>query len=217
MAELPNPFFHFTFLRHGESVGNLEKRHQGHADFALTEKGRLQATALAGRWKAEGRLFDRALSSPLLRARETAEIICTALGVPLAFDPDLKEIDNGLMAGRTTEEAAGLMIPAETMTSYTHFGRTGESRWQVYLRAGRVVQKLVDASPGRTLVVAHGGILNMTLYAILGIPLQNNFAGARFLFKNTTFTTFTYEPQRHIWRMHSFDDRSHLDDREDEE
>jgi 2,3-bisphosphoglycerate-dependent phosphoglycerate mutase len=210
MADTPVSVYTFTFLRHGESVGNLEKRHQGHADFPLTEKGRAQACLLAERWKAEGRTFDRAVSSPLLRARETAEIICGYLGMPLELDPDLKEIDNGMLAGRNDQEAAGLLLKPELMTTYSHFGKTGESRWQVYLRAGRMIQKLVDASPGRTLVVAHGGILNMTMYAILGIPLQANFSGSRFLFENTTFATFTFEPARHIWRLHHFDDRAHL-------
>src|SRR5450756_2964317 len=64
-----------TFLRHGESVGNLENRFQGHADFPLTETGRAQARALAERWHTEGRLFERVFSSPLARARETAEIL----------------------------------------------------------------------------------------------------------------------------------------------
>jgi broad specificity phosphatase PhoE len=48
------PFYHITFLRHGESVGNVEDRFQGQADFSLTDKGRLQAQALADRWQAEG-------------------------------------------------------------------------------------------------------------------------------------------------------------------
>ena len=69
-----------TFLRHGESVGNLENRFQGHADYPLTEKGRSQARALAKWWNAEGISFNRACSSPLLRARETAEIICAGSG-----------------------------------------------------------------------------------------------------------------------------------------
>jgi len=44
------------------------------------------------------------------------------------------------------------------------------SRWELYLRAGRAIQHILDRSPGRYLVAAHGGVLNMALYAILGIP-----------------------------------------------
>lgn len=199
-----------SFLRHGESVGNMENRFQGHADFPLTEKGRLQARALAERWQAEGVLFDRAFSSPLLRARETAEIVCTALGVPLEFDPDWMEMNNGLLAGLSDEEAEQVAPRPNFMTPYTRFGRTGESRWEVYLRAGHAVQRILDQPARSTLIVAHGGILNMTMYAILGIPLQADFTGPRFMFHNTTFATFTYEPEHHNWRMLHFDDRPHL-------
>jgi len=198
-----------TFLRHGESVGNLENRFQGHADFPLTETGRAQARALAERWQAEGCIFERAFSSPLLRARETAEIVCGALNVPLELDPDWMEIDNGLLAGLSDEEADQAVPRPAFITPYTHTGRTGESRWEVYLRAGRNVQKLVDHPTRHTLVVAHGGILNMTLYAILGIPIQADSSGPRFMFHNTTFATFTYEAEHHNWRMLNFDYRPH--------
>ncbi len=201
-----------TFLRHGESVGNAEHRFQGHADFALTERGRLQARALAERWQAEGVAFDRALSSPLLRARETAEIICAALNVSLELDAGWMEINNGLLAGLDDGQAEQIAPRPAFITPYTHTGQTGESRWEVYLRAGRNVQKLLDQPPGRTLIVAHGGILNMTLYALLGIPVQADHTGARFMFHNTTFATFSYDPGRHNWRMLHFDHRPHLQD-----
>ncbi|MBI4730895.1 MAG: histidine phosphatase family protein [Chloroflexi bacterium] len=207
---MTSEIYTITFLRHGESVGNMENRFQGHADFPLTEKGRLQARALAERWQAEGVLFDRAFSSPLLRARETAEVVCTALGVPLEFDPDWMEMNNGLLAGLSDEEAEQVAPRPDFMTPYTRFGRTGESRWEVYLRAGRAVQRILDQPARSTLIVAHGGILNMTMYAILGIPLQADFTGPRFMFHNTTFTTFTYEAEHHNWRMLHFDNRPHL-------
>ncbi|MEW6093327.1 MAG: histidine phosphatase family protein [Chloroflexota bacterium] len=203
-----------TFLRHGESVGNLENRFQGHADFPLTEKGRLQARLLAERWKAEGRTFDRAISSPLLRARETAEIVCAALDVPLEFDPDWMEMNNGLLAGLDDEQAAQVAPRPDFMTPYTRFGKTGESRWEVHLRAGRAIQRILDQPAGTYLVAAHGGVLNMAMYAILGIPVQADFSGPRFMFHNTTFTTFTYESEHHNWRMLHFDDRPHLNGEE---
>jgi 2,3-bisphosphoglycerate-dependent phosphoglycerate mutase len=209
MAEPPALITTVTFLRHGESVGNLENRFQGHADFPLTEAGRAQARALAERWKAEDRTFNRAFSSPLLRARETAETICGALNVALEIDPDWMEINNGLLAGLSDEEAKREVPRPVYITPYTHTGRTGESRWEVYLRAGRNIQKLLDQTAGHTLVVAHGGILNMTMYAILGIPVQADHTGARFMFHNTTFATFSYETEHHNWRMLAFDDRSH--------
>jgi 2,3-bisphosphoglycerate-dependent phosphoglycerate mutase len=175
----------------------------------LTEKGRAQARALASRWEAEGITFDHCIASPLLRACQTAEIISTVLKIPLELDPDWMEIDNGLIAGLTSEQAEQVAPPPDFMTPYTHYGKTGESRWEVFLRAGRAIQHILNRPAGRFLVAAHGGVLNMALYAILGIPVQADSAGARFMFHNTTFATFTYEPDRHSWRMLNFDDRRH--------
>jgi broad specificity phosphatase PhoE len=214
MVEKPSPIYTITFLRHGESVGNFERRFQGHYDFPLTETGRAQARALAERWKAEGRTFDRAFSSPLLRARETAEIVCSTLNVPLEFDPDWMEINNGLLAGLSNEEAEQVAPRPAFITPYTHYGKTGESRWEVYLRAGRNLQKILDNAPGSTLVVAHGGVLNMTMYAILGIPVQADHTGARFEFHNTTFASVSYDSKNHNWRMLALDDRSHWKEEE---
>ncbi len=201
--------YDIIFLRHGESVGNLENRFQGHADFPLTETGRAQANALAMRWQEEGCAFDLIISSPLARARETAEIIRTRLDVPLEFEPDWMEINNGLLAGMNDEEADRAVPRPQFMTPFTHYGKTGESRWELYLRAGRAIQHLLDRPPGGYLVVAHGGILNMTMYAILGIPLQADFSGPRFMFDNTTFASFTYEPEHHNWHMLNFDNHPH--------
>jgi broad specificity phosphatase PhoE len=214
MVEKPSPIYTITFLRHGESVGNFERRFQGHYDFPLTETGRAQARALAERWKAEGRTFDRAFSSPLLRARETAEIVCSTLNVPLEFDPDWMEINNGLLAGLSNEEAEQVAPRPAFITPYTHYGKTGESRWEVYLRAGRNLQKILDNALGSTLVVAHGGILNMTMYALLGIPVQADHTGARFEFHNTTFASVSYDSKNHNWRMLALDDRSHWKEEE---
>ena len=201
--------YHITFLRHGESVGNAEERFQGHSDFPLTTKGRAQAQALAERWQANGVTFDRCISSPLLRACQTAEIISKTLGIPLELDPDWMEINNGILAGLTQAEAALVSPRPDFITPYTRYGKTGESRWEVYLRAGRAIQHILDRGPGRTLVAAHGGVLNMTMYAILGIAVQADHSVPRFLFHNTTFATFDYEPDGHNWRLLNFDDRRH--------
>lgn len=205
----PTPSFFIVFLRHGESIGNAQDRFQGQSDFPLSEKGRAQAEALAARWKAEDLTFDRCVASPLLRARQTAEIVAGALGVPLEFDPDWKELNNGGLAGLSREEAAERFPRPGFIHPYLHLGGTGESRFEIFLRAGRAVQSLLDRGPGRYLVAAHGGILNMALYAILGIPVQADFTGPTFRFLNTAFATLTYTPAEHHWRMIGLNDRLH--------
>ena len=200
-----SPVHRVTFLRHGESVGNAENRFQGHADFPLTERGRVQAAELAARWRAENLVFERCIASPLMRARETAEIVAGVLDIPLELDPVWKELDNGLIAGLNQEEASERVPAPEFLTPYTHFGRTGESRWEVYLRAGRGLQALLDRPAGRYLVVSHGGILNMALYAALSISPQADFTGPRFSFGNTGFARMRYEHGSHNWRLTFFD------------
>ena len=194
-----------TFLRHGESVGNLENRFQGQSDFPLTEKGRDQARALAAFWKNQGVHFDLCLTSPLMRAKGTAEIICDALDIPLTVEPLWTEMDLGQHTG-LREEEINQGEKSNFTTPYTRFGGTGESRLEVYLRAGRVIQAILDRAPAHYLVVAHGGILNMAMYSILSIAPQAHFNGPRFIFTNTTFADFVYEPRQHNWRLLRFDD-----------
>jgi broad specificity phosphatase PhoE len=92
------------FTRHGESEANtwriISNRDLPHL---LTEKGRLQASMLAE--KLRGKLITRIYTSPIPRARETAEIISSSLGVPVECVDSLREPDCGVLEGRGDEEA----------------------------------------------------------------------------------------------------------------
>ena len=66
---------------------------------------RQQAHSLAKRWQQESKRFDTFIASPLVRAKETAEIITAALNLPLEFDPIWMERNNGRLAGLRPEEA----------------------------------------------------------------------------------------------------------------
>jgi len=202
--------YHITLLRHGESLGNAESYHQGHFDFDLTEKGRAQAQALVLRWLEEGVSFDAIISSPLARARQTAEIIAQALSLPIEFDEDWKERDNGVLAGLKFTEAARLHPQPKFLNPFDPLGKTGEGDWELYLRAGRAVLNLLRRPPGSYLVISHGGILNKALYAMLGIVPQANFQGAHFRFDNTGFAVLEYDPSTHTWLLERLNDRQHL-------
>lgn len=203
------PTYHITFLRHGESVGNAEGYHQGQHDFPLTEKGRQQAHSLAKRWQEESKHFDTFIASPLARARETAEIVAAALDLPLEFDPIWMERDNGQLAGMRPEDALVQYPPPPFVHPYLAIGQTGESQWELYLRGGKALQSLLDRPPAAYLILSHGGLLNMVLYAILGIVPHANFQGPRFRFSNTGFATLTYDPTEHKWAVHGINDRLH--------
>jgi broad specificity phosphatase PhoE len=199
MAETKS--YDFVFLRHGESVGNAEERFQGQSDFPLTEAGREQARALADRWLKEGMKFDLALTSPLSRARETAEIVAGKLNVPLEANSIWLERNAGEVSGLTREEASKLFPEPEFTTPYDAFGESGEGDWELFLRAGKAVHELIKRPAGKYLIVTHGGLLNKVMYVILGIPVQLSNNGPRFRFNNTGFAEFNYRPARHQWRM----------------
>jgi 2,3-bisphosphoglycerate-dependent phosphoglycerate mutase len=202
--------YNLTLLRHGESIGNAEGKHQGQADFPLTEQGKAQARALAERWLSEKTTFDLIISSPLARARGTAQILADALQIPLEFNPLWMERDNGKLAGLRPEEATVTYPQPAFIHPYLPIGQTGESQWELYLRAGNAIQGLLHHAPGNYLIVSHGGILNMVLYAILGITPQANFYGPRFRFGNTAFATLSYKPDEHKWYVHGINDQAHL-------
>ncbi|MEX2143551.1 MAG: histidine phosphatase family protein [Anaerolineales bacterium] len=202
--------YEFTLLRHGESQGNLENKHQGQSEFPITQLGRRQAQALADHWLHENRHFDRVLSSPLQRARQTAEIISQALGAPIEFDPIFAERYLGALTGLTHAEGSKVVPPPSFLNPYKPYGNTGEGQWQLYLRAGAALHKLVQHPDGNYLVVSHRGFLGMLMYAILGLAPHANFQGPRFHFMNTGFARLTYDRSKHQWRMFAFNDLYHL-------
>ena len=202
--------YDIIFLRHGESVGNAERRWQGQADFPLTDQGRDQARALADRWLAENRQFNYILASPLKRARETADIIAKVLGIPVEVDPIWSERNIGEFAGMTGEEVNRRFPNREFKTPFAAvIGDQGEGDWELYLRAGRALQDLLRREPGKYLVVSHGGLLNQVMYAVVGITPHANFSGPRFRFKNTGFTHLTYRTHTHQWQINVVNDRAH--------
>jgi len=212
MIDQPTKNYHILLLRHGESVGNAEGYHQGQADFPLTARGRLQTELLAQRWIAENVTFNNIISSPLQRARETVGILTKMLKLPVEYDPIWMERDNGILAGLHPEEVSERNLELPFTNPYQPIGVTGESQWELYLRGGQAVQSLLKRSPGDYLVVSHGGILNMVMYAILGIVPHANFHGPRFRFGNTAFATLVYYPQDHQWFVMGINDQQHLRD-----
>jgi broad specificity phosphatase PhoE len=201
--------YYITLLRHAESVGNAEGRFQGQADYPLNERGRQQAQALASRWKAETRSFSKAIASPLRRARETAEIIANAMDIPLEFDEIWMERDYGELTGVRWDDAAMAHPRPEMLHPYLPTGEHGEGQWDLYLRAGRALHSVLRRPPDRYLIVSHGGILNLVLYAVLGITPQANFQGPRFQFGNTCFAELIYQPGHHKWQVITLNDGGH--------
>jgi len=208
----PQPF-HLTLLRHGESIGNAESRWQGQSDFPLTDTGRAQARALAERWQKENAKFDFLISSPLLRTKETTEIIASVLNLNnVEFDPLWLERDNGDFAGLTAHEVRQNFQHSSFSTPYDPVGGDGEGDWELFLRAGQALHSLLKREPARYLIVSHGGLLNQVMHAVVGMAPQANNAGTRFRFGNTAFAQLMYYPHQHRWAIDKLNDHAHWSD-----
>ncbi len=90
------------FVRHGESVDDIEDRYGGWADFDLTEKGMVQITKAVKKISLLSTDFEIVLTSPLKRAFQTAKIISNQLSLNLEVLEYLKERNlNGILTGLT--------------------------------------------------------------------------------------------------------------------
>jgi broad specificity phosphatase PhoE len=200
----------FIFLRHGESTGNAENRHQGQTDYPLTELGLKQAELLTAYWKKQQLSFDQAISSPLARSKQTAQIITAEIKTELVFDPLWMERDNGQLAGLLYEQAKEILPPPDFIPLYQAIAATGESQWELYLRAGSALNQLLKLDPGRYLIISHGGLLNMVMHALVGLVPQPNFQGANFHFSNAGYTSVRYLPKNNNWVILEHNNTSHL-------
>ena len=209
MISREKPVYQLVFLRHGESLGNAQARWQGQSDYPLTEKGRAQVKALAERWKSENVNFDLVLSSPLGRAKETAEIIALALALKVEFDNVWLERAIGEMEGLTAEEVRQKPRPPFT-TPYDPVGGDGEGDWALYLRAGQALHNLLKRPAGSYLIVSHGGMLNQVMHAVTGLAPHVDPSGVRFRFENTAFSRVIYYPHQHRWAIDAVNDHAHL-------
>jgi len=153
------------FVRHGESEANAARRFAGRTDSPLTERGRQQAQAVAVALTSER--FDRVISSPLSRCRDTALVIAQRQQLPVDLEPDLVEIDVGDKTGMPFDEVRGL--PEWTDDGYIAWPR-GETLDQVLSRAHRVITRIAAESAGqRVLVVGHGGVTRILMSHFLGL------------------------------------------------
>ena len=135
-------------VRHGETAWSLSGQHTGRTDIALTERGEAEAKALRP-W-LRGIEFSHILSSPLRRARRTAEL--TGLARPVEVDEDLSEWNYGEYEGLTSTE---IHSGRPDWSVYQDGAPGGESPDAVTIRADRLIQNL-GRLKGSVAVFTHG-------------------------------------------------------------
>ena len=165
-------------VRHGQSAWNVANRIQGQSPRAgsLTPAGRDQAELAARQLAAlvpDGRLI---MASDLARAAETAAIIAGRLGLPLEFDPSLRELDLGELEGTSSVEAdrrSGGTTDVIDRFWDDPYRRPpgGETVAELYHRIQGALARLAASWAGADLiVVTHGGPVQVATSASLPPP-----------------------------------------------
>lgn len=139
--------------RHGQTQYNIETRICGRSNVKLTDKGIEQARVLADCMK--GKQVDIILSSPLIRAKTTADIVAEVLGVPVEVDERLAERDYGVIDG-TYEGTPGFM---EAWVQFGHIYPEGESWLKVVQRVYNFLDDIKEKYKDKSvMVISHGGV-----------------------------------------------------------
>lgn len=179
-------------IRHGESETNRARCWTGWVDALLTDKGRADAER-AGKLIAEVK-FDKAFSSDLARARETASIALR--GMEYETDVLLREINLGKLGGARIDSFSKAEKNAFMKNGYSDIG--GESNKEFRKRIKDFFRK-VEALPYENIVaVSHGGWLRGALAFVLDSPT----AKERVVCNNCAIGVFEYK--NGIWKLYSW-------------
>lgn len=194
-------------VRHGRSVWNALGRIQGQVDIELDDEGVRQAERVAARVKQ----FDIAAiySSPLQRARVTAETIGAQANLPVACDDRLMEYQFGVVNGLTWDE---LVVRHPELAkhwvddAWTVPIEGSEGRVNFAARVTAVMDDLIARHPDQqVVVVAHGGTFNVYLAKMLGLDLKRRHP---FHFGNTSLSSV--EVKNGVFSVHFLNDLCHL-------
>lgn len=200
-------------VRHGETEWNRAGKVQGREDTALNRAGREQALC-AGIYLQQWP-WDRIVTSPLRRARDTARIIAEQLGMDVDQEMvDLIERDYGESSGLTLDEIEA-RFPNRSAAGI-------EPRAALQARVMRGLETIVRETPGqRVLAVAHGGVINAILAELSG----GIIGSGKTVLHNACLSTihYAFTPNAHsrnehsrnedgIWEIENYNRTDHLSD-----
>ena len=198
-------------IRHGETGGNFEGRFQGIVDNPLNESGIRQAQMLGMAFSLSQ--VDVLYTSPLLRARQTAEIIAQMHGLqkltPIV-EPGLTELNGGELEGRRFSELREKY--PEVIDAMFHRPAAlecpgGESMREVSERIVQTIDRLVEQNRGKVIVaVSHGIIISSYIHFASGKPFEEmsncmvaNASVSKFLFNEEMIVCMEYaDARRHM-------------------
>lgn len=158
------------FMRHPETVSNVEQYFSGRRDVRLSEKGEHEAARAAQAlvaWKP-----DTIVSSPLSRCRAIADVAARELGLEVVVDERLIEIDFGSVEGVTKADLPklGITFPWPIVDGASRPAEGAESFEHLIERASSFVG-WVSGLAGKTACVTHGGLTRAIFAAVYGEDL----------------------------------------------
>jgi probable phosphoglycerate mutase len=164
-------------VRHGEVEEGARGRIYGRLDPALAPDGRAQAEAIARHVATEHPVA--IVTSPSLRARDSAAPLAAALGLTPIVEPRLREIEFGVLEGLTFAEAE----QRDPVTWREWMERPGEVRFpggecwdEIRARAVEAAESIAAAHPRASVaVVTHGGVIRALLAEALALPASRVF------------------------------------------
>lgn len=144
-------------IRHGQTLWNLENKICGVTDLPLTSEGIAQARNAAERLSSLS--LDLIISSPMLRARQTAQWIGEPQKTPISLDHRLLEQNYGLLEGQPRNSAEFWAVKRRFAYRYPQ----GESMLQLAQRVYNLLDELKATYPSsfKLLLVSHGGVCRM--------------------------------------------------------
>jgi len=143
--------------RHGQTTGDVEDRYGGDYDDHLTDLGNTQAQVLADTLRDKG--VKKIFVSPLIRAKETAEILGKILNLVPEIIMDLKERNrNGILAGMVKSDAKDKYPDiVEQLRDYKNTIEGAESQSDFEMRITRSIKDITKMNLGTVAIITHGG------------------------------------------------------------
>ena len=203
---------HFFIVRHGETLWNREHRIQGQGNSELSAAGLRQAAAAAGHLATAG--CTRLVSSDLGRTVQTAQPIATVTGLRIETDAGLRERAFGIFEGLTPDQVRERYPDdhASWQLRKPDYGIPGgESLVQLRDRVRGALDALARTSPGKVIIVTHGGVLDACYRIAVNAPLD---APRTWQLLNASVNQIEVEQGQ--WQLGAWGDTTHLPAAEDD-
>ena len=208
---------HLYLIRHGQAISAVENT-VGNTE--LSPLGIKQAKRLRDRLAATGEIAaDVLIASTLLRARQTAEIVAPALGLPIIFDDEVQEWRDGvpkdLQAISIEEYNERYNSVPFDQKPFIQALPSAETWVQFMLRAATALNRITHEHEGKTIViVCHGGIVDCSFITFFGMSTLQ-FPQAYFDTHNTSINHWyksSNEDRPPAWVLERYNDVMHLRD-----